>query len=253
MTALPSPAPLSSCLTTTAVAPGRRRWMSAAAAPRRRRCGRPRGRTGSGTPASRKSRRPRSCTPAASSVGTCPVDRRLQRDRDGDLVVGDVPRLDVGRPVADHPPHLGELVGVVEQLLGHRPMRRVRHRDHVRKRRRTLSRRAPAPATSSSPAPRRPGACDADEDHLAGLDPPQHREPTQVAVLEGRDPVGVVGEQRLAEAEGRQHHQHVLGRRARGVQGQRRAQPRLQLLERPHRRLRGRAPVSRTCAGTAAW
>ena len=63
------------------------------------------------------------------------------------------------------------------------------------------------------------------------LDAVQQEEREQVAVLERRDPVDVVRQQRLPDAERRQRDQHVVDARVGTVQLEGRPQLRLQLVE----------------------
>ena len=67
-----------------------------------------------------------------------------------------------------------------------------------------------------------------------GLDPVQHERCDEVAVLQSRNPCGVVREQALAHAERRQHDHHVLHAASRPVQAPDRSEACLELLEGLH-------------------
>ena len=208
ITWLPSPAPLSSCLITTPATWGRAARTDATAArtssivrtssqPDRHRHA---GLLEQPAPGALEAERPQPRRRA--------VDRRVERQRHRHLVVGDVPRLDEGRPSRDQPSQLVDQVGPVEELLGDRPVARVGHLEHVEAR---AGRRPPLGRDEREVVVEHLGGRRlAHHEHEVAGDAVEHQQRQQVAVLERRDPVAVVRQQRLAEAERRERDDHVL-------------------------------------------
>ena len=155
------------------------------------------------------------------------VDGQAQRERDGDLVLGDVPRLDEGRAVTHDAADLVEQVGAVEQLLGERARGLVVDGDAVH-----------PVAHPVGDVGRHQGAVvgehlgvgreRADEDEVA-VDPGEQQRRVEVPVLHRRDPGAVVLQQRVAEAVRGHRDDRVGATGARHVRregvGQRRLQP----------------------------
>ena len=138
-------------------------------------------------------------------LGGGAVDRHAELEGHGDLVLGDVPRLDDGGAARHEASDDVEQVGSVEQLLGERSGRRVLQCHDVQPfaHPATDVRRDEVTVVGEH---LRPGRHRADE-HEVGVDPVEQQRRVEVAVLHRRQPGTVVGQQGVAQAE-RRHPDH---------------------------------------------
>jgi hypothetical protein len=119
-TTLPSPAPLSSCLTTIAVTSGwADRIASAAATPSSTERTSSRS-SGIGTPALAEQPAALALEAEVPQLSTRPVDRHVEREGEGDLCIGHIPRLDERRPGTDQASQCLEKIRAIEKLRGDR-------------------------------------------------------------------------------------------------------------------------------------
>jgi hypothetical protein len=172
----------------------------------------------------------RALEPDRPQVRRRAIDRRAELEGDVHLVVGDVPRFDERGPVTDEPAQVVDEVGPVEQLGCHRPGPGVRHLEHVEVGTGVVA--PPLPHERQVVVDHlRLGCLAAHEHDVAVLDPIDQQRREQVAVLQRRDPVVVVGQQRLADAERRQCDHDVLDPGPGAVHGDGLAEPLLQAHE----------------------
>ena len=149
-------------------------------------------------------------------LGARPVDRHVEGEGEGHLMLGHVPRFDEGRPAADGRAQLRDQVRPADEASRHGTRRPV------------VPFHDPDPALDPCPAVGWQegrvvvdggllGTAGRDVHELARRDASRDKDRTEVAVLERRDPVAVMREQRFADAVGRKGDEDVVDVRTRPV------------------------------------